>query len=87
VIGPKMKRPGSDRLGRSAHANMKELHFAAYDGIWHFAHTLGCQEIGKQIASGKSVPTVLFCIIVVDRSGAEMWRIHQKSFHLSPIVA
>jgi hypothetical protein len=38
AIGPWMKRPGSDTLSRSKHANMKELRFDAAGGVWRVAY-------------------------------------------------
>jgi hypothetical protein len=36
--GPQLKRPQSDTLGGSRHANMKELRFDADDGVWRVAY-------------------------------------------------
>ncbi len=36
-IGPQLGRPRVDTLKGSRHANMKELRFAAADGVWRFA--------------------------------------------------
>jgi hypothetical protein len=38
VIGPHLKRPGSDTLGGSRHSNMKELRFDAGGGVWRIAY-------------------------------------------------
>lgn len=38
VVGPHMKRPGSDTLAGSRHANMKELRFTADGGVWRVAY-------------------------------------------------
>jgi hypothetical protein len=38
AIGPWMKRPGSDTLSGSKHANMKELRFDAAGGVWRVAY-------------------------------------------------
>ncbi|MGL5114269.1 MAG: type II toxin-antitoxin system RelE/ParE family toxin [Beijerinckiaceae bacterium] len=38
VFGPQLKRPGSDTLGGSSHANMKELRFNADNGVWRVAY-------------------------------------------------
>jgi hypothetical protein len=38
MFGPQLKRPGSDTLGGSAHANMKELRFDADNGVWRVAY-------------------------------------------------
>jgi hypothetical protein len=35
--GPQLKRPHCDTLSGSKHANMKELRFAAADGVWRVA--------------------------------------------------
>lgn len=37
-FGPHLKRPGSDTLNGSRHANMKELRFSADDGVWRVAY-------------------------------------------------
>jgi hypothetical protein len=37
VFGPKAGRPRVDTLKGSKHANMKELRFAADDGVWRVA--------------------------------------------------
>lgn len=34
VAGPQLKRPKSDTLKGSGHANMKELRFDADNGVW-----------------------------------------------------
>ena len=36
-VGPRLGRPHVDTLEDSAHANMKELRFAAADGVWRVA--------------------------------------------------
>ena len=36
-FGPTLKRPHCDTLKGSRHANMKELRFAADDGVWRLA--------------------------------------------------
>ena len=38
VAGPQMKRPGTDTLKGSKHANMKELRFDASGGVWRVAY-------------------------------------------------
>lgn len=38
ALGPALKRPRSDTLSGSRHANMKELRFAADDGVWRVAY-------------------------------------------------
>ena len=37
-LGPQLKRPRSDTLNDSKHANMKELRFDADDGVWRVAY-------------------------------------------------
>jgi hypothetical protein len=37
TFGPRLGRPRVDTLGGSRHANMKELRFAAADGVWRVA--------------------------------------------------
>lgn len=36
-IGPLLGRPRADTLNGSRHANMKELRFNAFDGVWRVA--------------------------------------------------
>ena len=36
-LGPRRGRPRVDTFNGSRHANMKELRFAAADGVWRFA--------------------------------------------------
>jgi hypothetical protein len=36
-MGPQLGRPRVDTLNGSSHANMKEIRFAAADGVWRFA--------------------------------------------------
>ena len=38
MAGPQLKRPRSDTLNGSKHANMKELRFDADDGVWRVAY-------------------------------------------------
>ena len=37
VFGPRLGRPHADTLAGSSHANMKELRFAADNGVWRVA--------------------------------------------------
>lgn len=37
IFGPQLGRPRVDTLFGSRHANMKELRFAAAEGVWRFA--------------------------------------------------
>ena len=36
-VGPQLGRPRADTLNDSRHPNMKELRFAAADGVWRVA--------------------------------------------------
>ena len=38
MLGPRLKRPHSDTLSGSEHANMKELRFVAAGGVWRIAY-------------------------------------------------
>ena len=38
LVGPQLKRPRSDTLNGSKHANMKELRFDADGGVWRVAY-------------------------------------------------
>ena len=37
AVGPLLGRPHADTLNGSRHANMKELHFSATNGVWRVA--------------------------------------------------
>lgn len=52
VIGPQLKRPGSDTLSGSAHANMKELRFDADDGVWRVAYAFDPQRKAILLVAG-----------------------------------
>jgi len=38
MLGPRLKRPQSDTLSGSEHANVKELRFRAGGGVWRIAY-------------------------------------------------
>ena len=50
--GPYLKRPGSDTLSGSKHANMKELRFDANDGVWRVAYAFDTQRMAMLLVAG-----------------------------------
>lgn len=52
LFGPKLKRPGSDTLGGSAHANMKELRFDADGGVWRVAYAFDPERQAILLVAG-----------------------------------
>jgi hypothetical protein len=53
--GPNMKRPKSDTLSGSRHANMKELRFDADNGVWRVAYAFDpAREAILLVAGDKS---------------------------------
>jgi hypothetical protein len=51
-VGPHMKRPRSDTLNGSKHANMKELRFEADDGVWRVAYAFDPERKGILLVAG-----------------------------------
>jgi hypothetical protein len=51
-IGPQMKRPRSDTLKGSKHANMKELRFDAEDGVWRVAYAFDPERKAILLVAG-----------------------------------
>ncbi len=51
-IGPQMKRPRSDTLKGSKHANMKELRFDAEDGVWRVAYAFDPERMAILLVAG-----------------------------------
>ncbi len=52
TFGPHMKRPGSDTLNGSRHANMKELRFNADDGVWRVAYAFDLRRNAILLVAG-----------------------------------
>ncbi len=52
VAGPSLKRPRSDTLNGSRHANMKELRFAAADGEWRVAYAFDTERKAILLVAG-----------------------------------
>ncbi len=50
LFGPSLKRPRSDTLSGSAHANMKELRFG--DGVWRVAYAFDPQRKAILLVAG-----------------------------------
>lgn len=51
-FGPHMKRPRSDTLKGSEHANMKELRFDADDGVWRVAYAFDPERKAILLVAG-----------------------------------
>lgn len=52
VAGPQLKRPRSDTLKNSAHANMKELRFDADGGVWRVAYAFDPERKAVLLVAG-----------------------------------
>lgn len=52
ITGPHLSRPHADTLNGSRHANMKELRFAAENGVWRFAFALDPQRQAIVLCGG-----------------------------------
>ena len=50
--GPTLARPYADTLEDSQHANMKELRFAADDGVWRVAYAFDPDSKGIVLVAG-----------------------------------
>ena len=50
--GPRLGRPHADTLSGSQHANMKELRFAAEDGVWRVAFAFDPQREAILLVAG-----------------------------------
>jgi hypothetical protein len=50
--GPQLRRPHCDTLAGSRHANMKELRFAAEDGVWRIAFAFDPERQAILLAGG-----------------------------------
>jgi hypothetical protein len=51
-FGPHLKRPASDTLNGSRHANMKELRFPADDGVWRLAYAFDPERRAILLVAG-----------------------------------
>ncbi len=51
-FGPTLGRPRVDTLNGSSHANMKELRFAAADGVWRVAFAFDIRRRAVLFAAG-----------------------------------
>lgn len=51
-FGPHLKRPYADTLKGSRHANMKELRFAAADGVWRAAYAFDPERQAVLLVAG-----------------------------------
>ena len=54
TFGPHLGRPRVDTLKGSRHANMKELRFAASDGVWRFAFAFAPKRKGIVLCGATS---------------------------------
>ena len=52
LFGPHMRRPGSDTLAGSRHANMKELRFDAGGGVWRVAYAFDPERKAILLVAG-----------------------------------
>jgi hypothetical protein len=52
VAGPQLKRPRSDTLNGSGHANMKELRFDADGGVWRVAYAFDPERKAILLVAG-----------------------------------
>jgi hypothetical protein len=52
ITGPHLSRPHADTLNGSRHANMKELRFAAENGVWRFAFAFDPQRQAIVLCGG-----------------------------------
>jgi hypothetical protein len=52
MLGPSMRRPTSDTLSGSKHANMKELRFDAADGVWRLAYAFDPKRKAVLLVAG-----------------------------------
>lgn len=52
ILGPQLKRPRSDTLKGSAHANMKELRFDADGGVWRLAYAFDPERKAVLLVAG-----------------------------------
>jgi hypothetical protein len=52
ALGPQLKRPRADTLNGSRHANMKELRFAADDGVWRVAYAFDPERQAILLVAG-----------------------------------
>lgn len=52
AIGPQLRRPRSDTLNGSRHANMKELRFDADDGVWRVAYAFDPERRAILLVAG-----------------------------------
>jgi hypothetical protein len=64
-FGPALKRPHCDTLKGSRHANMKELRFAADDGVWRIAFAFDPKRSAIMLVAG-------------DKSGVSEKRFYKK---------
>ena len=51
-LGPQLRRPRSDTLKGSKHANMKELRFEAADGVWRVAYAFDPERKAILLVAG-----------------------------------
>lgn len=72
VAGPQLKRPGSDTLNGSKHANMKELRFKADDGVWRVAYAFDPERKAILLVAGdkSGVSQKKFYKALIDRADA-----------------
>ena len=57
TFGPQLGRPRVDTLNGSKHANMKELRFAAADGVWRVAFAFDPKRRAILVVAGDKAGT------------------------------
>lgn len=65
AFGPSLGRPHADTLDGSAYANMKELRFAAADGVWRVAFAFDPNRRAILLVGGRQVRRVGEAILQV----------------------
>jgi hypothetical protein len=72
VAGPYMKRPGTDTLKGSKHANMKELRFDASGGVWRVAYAFDSTRKAVLLIAG-------------DKSGVSQKRFYKMLIRMADV--
>lgn len=72
TFGPAMRRPGSDTLSGSKHANMKELRFDADNGVWRLAYAFDSERKAMLLVAGdkSGVSQKLFYRLLIAKADA-----------------
>ena len=84
--GPMLGRPHADTLGGSRHANMKELRFAAQDGVWRaafaFDPALGgwVHSVDGAVLGGDWASVAAVCSEQHYKPGLLLYQVHPSQF-------